>query len=70
MSLEIVFLPAVLLVLNISSAFTHTVQKLTFFIKDFHKKCHQIRKKRIWSHFTFTEEILNGKLQFLYSVNI
>ena len=40
---------------------SHTAQKMKFFIKDFFKKCDQIRS------FTFTEEILNGKLHFLCS---
>ena len=35
-------------------------------MKDFFSKCEQIRKKlQIWSH--LLKEILNGKLQFLYS---
>ena len=37
----------------------YTVQKLKFSIKDFFSKCDQM--------VTFTKEILNGKLQFLYS---
>ena len=41
-------------------------QKMKFSIKDFFSKCDQIQRKlRI---FTFTEEILDGKLQFLCSV--
>ena len=43
-----------------------TTQKLKFSSEDFFSKCDQIhRKLRIW--FTFTEEILNGKLYFLRS---
>ena len=43
-----------------------TTQKLKFSSEDFFSKCDQIRRKlRIW--FTFTEEILNGKLYFLRS---
>ena len=38
---------------------SHTAQKMKFSIKDFFSKCDQI-----------TEEILNGKLQFLCSVRI
>ena len=41
---------------------TFTAQKLNFSIKDFFSKCDQIR-----IFFTFTEEILNGKLLFLCS---
>ena len=41
-------------------------QKMKFFVKDFFSKCDQIRGLlRIWSH--FTEDILNGKLHFLFS---
>ena len=41
---------------------TYTAQKMKFSIKDFFSKYDQIhRKLRIWS---FTEEILNGKLHF------
>ena len=40
---------------------SHTAQKMKFSIKDFFKKFDQIRS------FTFTEEILNGKLHFLCS---
>ena len=38
----------------------NTTQKMKFSIKDFFSKCDQC--------VTFTEEILNGKLHFLYSV--
>ena len=40
----------------------YTAQKMKFSIKDFFSKCDQI------PDFTFTEEILNGKLHFLCSV--
>ena len=39
-----------------------TAQKMKFSIKHFFSKCVQIRR-----NFTFTEEILNGKLHFLCS---
>ena len=41
-------------------------QKMKFFIKDLFSKCDEIRKK-IVELVTFTEEILNGKLHFVYS---
>ena len=43
---------------------------MKFSIKDFFSKCGQIRRKHLLNleHFiTFTEEILNGKLNFLCS---
>ena len=43
-------------------------QKMKFSIKDLFSKCEQIRT--ISDFVTFTEEIFNGKLQFLYSDNI
>ena len=49
-------------------------QKMKFFNKDFFSKCDQIRRfLRIWRQksadlVTFTEDILNGKLQFLCAV--
>ena len=47
---------------------TTIAQKMKFSIKYFFSKCEQIhRKLRIWSN--FTEEILNGKLQFLCSTS-
>ena len=47
----------------------YTAQKMKFYIKDFFSKSDQIRSSlRIWSH--FTEEIFNGKLHFLCSVNM
>ena len=45
-------------------------KKMKFSIKDFFSKCGQIRRKHLLNleHFiTFTEEILNGKLNFLCS---
>ena len=39
---------------------------MKFSIKDFFSKCDQIRRKHA-GLVTFTEEILNGKLHFLYS---
>ena len=53
-----------------------TAQKMKFFNKDFFSKCDQIRRfLRIWRQksadlVTFTEDILNGKLQFLCSARI
>ena len=44
---------------------TRTAQKKKFSIKDFFSKCGQIRSSA--NLFTFTEEILNGKLHFLCS---
>ena len=45
-----------------------STQKMKFSINDFFSTCDQIRRKlRIWSHLA-TEEILNGKLHFLWSV--
>ena len=41
----------------------NTAQKMKFPIKDFFRKCDQIRRELV----TFTEEILNGKLHFLCS---
>ena len=43
---------------------------MKFSNKYFFSKCHQIRRnpKEIADFVTFTEEILNGKLHFLYSV--
>ena len=41
----------------------YTAQKIKFSIKDFFSKCDQIRRKLL---VTFTEEILNGKLHFLF----
>ena len=38
---------------------------MKFSIKDLFSKCEQIRRKDL---FTFTKEILNGKLHFLCSV--
>ena len=46
---------------------THTAQKMKFSIKDFCSKCDQIPQIPVDS-VTFTEEILHGKLHFLYSV--
>ena len=45
-------------------------KKMKFSNKYFFSKCHQIRRnpKEIADFVTFTEEILNGKLHFLYSV--
>ena len=43
----------------------YTAQKMTFSIKDFFSKCDQIHRKL--NLVTFAEEILNGKLHFLYS---
>ena len=39
-----------------------TAQNMKFSIKDFFGKCDQIRRK------LRTEEILNGKLQFLFTI--
>ena len=39
---------------------------MKFSVKDFFSKCDQIRKF-LADLVTFTKEILNGKLQFLYS---
>ena len=52
-----------------AAIFLHKIiQKMKFSMKDFFSKCDQIRwKLQIW--FTFTEEILNGKLIFLCSTN-
>ena len=41
-------------------------KKMKFSIEDFFSKCDQIRKKTA-DFVTFTEEILNGKLRFLWS---
>ena len=41
----------------------YTAQKMKFSIKDFFSKCDQIRRKLL---VTFTEEILNGNLHFLF----
>ena len=43
-----------------------TAQKMKFCIQDFFGKCDQIRADLV----TFTEEILNGKRQFLWSGSI
>ena len=45
-------------------ACTNTAQKMKFSIKDFFRKCDQIR--RTADLVTFTEEILNGKINLLY----
>ena len=45
--------------------FKNTAQKMKFFITDFFSKYDQIRRKP--DLVTFTEEIHNGKLHFLYS---
>ena len=53
-----------------------TAQKMNFFNKDFCSKSDQICKANQWTGFymitadlvTFTKQILNGKLHFLYSV--
>ena len=45
-----------------------TAQKIKFSSKDFFSKCDQIRRKLQETLVTFTEEILNAKLRFLYSV--
>ena len=43
-------------------------QKMKFSVKDFYSKCEQIFSfPRIFFFFTFTKEIVNKKLQFLYS---
>ena len=47
--------------------FTITPQKMKFSIKDFFSKCNQIRRFSA-DLVTFTEEILNGRLHFLCSV--
>ena len=49
----------------------NTAQKLKFSIKDFFSKCDQIRRKpqKTANLVTFTEAIVNGKLDFLCSVN-
>ena len=47
----------------------YTAQKMTFYIKDFFSKCHQIRNILwIWSH--LLKRSLNGKRHFLCSVNL
>ena len=44
---------------------------MKFSIKDFFSKCDEIALANVPADLvTFTEEILNGKLQFLYSVSI
>ena len=45
----------------------YTAQETKFFIKDFFSKYDQIRRNA--DLVAFTEEILNGKLQFLCSVS-
>ena len=47
---------------KLSITLTNTTKKMKFSIKDFFSKCDQIRS------FTFTEQILNGKLHFFCSV--
>ena len=43
---------------------------MKFSIKDFFSKCDRIKSRQETADLvTFTEEILNGKLHFLYSVN-
>ena len=44
-----------------------TVQKMRFSVKDFFSKCDQIRSI-LWMLQLLNEEILNGKLHFLWSV--
>ena len=46
----------------------YPAQKMKFSIKDFFSKCDQIRRFLV-TLVTFTEEVLNGKLYFLCSVN-
>ena len=46
---------------------TYTAEKMNFSINDFFSKCDQIQETA--DLFTFTEEILNGKLDFLCSAN-
>ena len=43
---------------------TSTANKMKFSIKEFFIKCEKIHSF-MWDLFTFAEEILNGKLQFL-----
>ena len=50
--------------------FRSTTQNTKFSIKDFFSKCYEIRSFRSADFLTFTEEILNGKLHFLCSVNV
>ena len=42
-------------------------QKMKFSVKDFYSKCEQISSFPRIFFFTFTKEIVNKKLQFLYS---
>ena len=50
----------------LESSDVNTAQKLKFSIKDFFSKCDQTCADFV----TFTEEILNGKLDFLCSVKM
>ena len=52
---------------SIHLAFASTAQKMKFSIKDFFSKCDQPNPKETVDLIKFTEEVRNGKLQFLCS---
>ena len=58
--------PKYLQILTSFDDLAHTTQQMKFSIKDFFITCDQIRRNCGFSH--ITEEIFNGKLQFLCCV--
>ena len=58
--------PKYLQILTSFDDLAHTTQKMKFSIKDFFITCDQIRRNCGFGH--ITEEIFNGKLQFLCCV--